>query len=437
MVRLIVVGISHHHAPVALRERLAAVPQGEGKGGERAAESLTARVREQVGPAVALSTCNRLEVYCASERPRARERLTRVLAAWSGVPRSQLVPALYSHSGEAAACHLIRVAAGLDSLAVGESEVLGQVRAAWLAAREDSPLGPELETLFRRGIEAGRRIRRLGAFDRHPSVAGLAVEAVAHSLGRLAERHVAVLGAGQTGQTALRALLAAGAGRVTLLNRSRRRLATLSEDVPSGRVELAALDALTDALAGVDALVCATSAPGAVVREETVAAALARRAERPLLIVDIAVPRDVEPAVGGLPGVRLLNLDDLAAGCALDDGARHEALERADALARAEAAALMAALARRTAASDIAALRAYGAAIRASELRRVRGRLSGLSERELATVEQLTHAIVQKLLHSPTVALRRAAGTGAAARRARAAILGLLTDPSSHRTAQE
>ena len=311
--------------------------------------------------------------------------------------------------------------------------MLRQVRAAWLAARTASPLGPELDTLFRRSIEAGRRVRRLGAFDRHPSVAGLAVEAVACSLGGLDGRHVTVVGAGLTGQTASRALLSGGARRVTLLNRSRRRLATLREDLPSERVELAALDGLPDALAVADALVCATSAPGAVVPEAAVAAAMVRRQGRPLLIVDIAVPRDVEPGVRALPDVRLVDLDDLGAQCALDDQRRREALERADAVARAEAAALMGALERRTAAADIAALRAHAAGVRESELRRVRGRLSGLSERELATVEQLTHAIVQKLFHPPTVALRRAAGTGAAARRTRAAILAVLTDPSSQR----
>ena len=429
------VGVSHHQAPVALRERLAIAPQGfaEGKGSERAAESLTALVREEVGPAVALSTCNRLEVYCATRRPRARERLTRVLAAWSGVPRAQLAPVVYSHAGVAAAQHLIRVAAGLDSLAVGESEVLGQVRAAWLEAR---PVGPELETLFRRGIEAGRRIRKLGAFDRHPSVAGLAVEALTHTLGGLEGRHVGVLGAGITGRAALGALLGAGAQRVTLLNRSRHRLARLRADVTDERVELATLDALPAALVTVDALVCATSAPGAVVTEAAVAEAVQRRAGRPLGLVDIAVPRDVEPAVGGLTGVRLLNLDDLAAGCALDGRARGEALERADALAREEAAAVMAALERRTAATDIAALRAHAAAIRESELRRVTGRLSGLSAREKATVEQLTHAIVQKLLHPPTVALRRAAGGRIPAQRARTAIVRALTDPSTQRSTQ-
>ena len=437
MVRLIGIGVSHHHAPVALRERLAMVSpgDGEGKGGERAAESLTALVRERVGPAVAVSTCNRLELYCASDRPRARERLARVLAAWSGVPRRRMLPALYAHSGEAAARHLIRVVAGLDSLAVGESEVLGQVRAAWLGARGEGPLGSELELLFRRSIEAGRRIRRLGAFDRHPSVASLAVDTVGHLLGGVEGRRVAVLGAGLTGQTAVRALLAAGAGRVTLLNRSRRRLATLREEVAGERVERTTLGGLPTALATVDALVCATAAPGVVVRETMAVEAMARRCGRPLLVVDIAVPRDVEPEVGDLPRVRLLNLDDLAARCALDDGARREALERAEAAAHAEAGAVMAALERRTAAAEIATLRARAAAIREGELRRVRGRLPRLTERERATVEQLTHAIVQKLLHPPTMALRRAAGGGAAARRARAAILAALTDPSSQRTA--
>jgi glutamyl-tRNA reductase len=414
-----------------------AANSGGGKGDERAAESVAAAVRARLGAAVVLSTCNRLEVYCWTERPRARERLARLLASWSGLPYARLSPYLYARTGEDAAHHLIRVAAGLDSLAVGETQVLGQVRAAWIAARRESPLGPELDSLFRRTVEAARRIRRGGAFDRHPSIAAIAVEAAAHSLGSLERRHIAILGAGVTGQASLRAALAAGASLVTLLNRSRRRLAdlsgTLRGELPEGRVAFANLEALPEALATADALICATAASVPVVPAQLVAAALTRRGKRPLVIVDVAVPRDVEPATRAMAGVRLFDLDDLAAHCALDDDARRAALERAGAIASQEAAAFAAALRLRTTVPGIAALRTRAAQVRATELRRVRGRLDGLSPRQLAIVEQLTHAIVQKLLHPPTVALRRAAGGSASARRARAAIVATLTDPTSLR----
>src|SRR6266508_1251516 len=228
---LLVVGTSHHLAPVAIRERLL------GKSAERAADALAAIVRGRVGPCVVLSTCNRLELYCWTHRPRAAQSLASILRDWSGARSAELAPYLYTHRGVAAARHLIRVAAGLDSLALGESEVLGQVRSAWRAARRnvssssssplEAPLPPELDLLFRSAIDAARRIRVRARFDRHPSIAQVAVDAAGVALGGFAGRTAAVLGAGATGQQTLRALIAAGAARVILLNRSRHRLAQL------------------------------------------------------------------------------------------------------------------------------------------------------------------------------------------------------------------
>lgn len=416
-------GTSHHVAPVALREQLL------DKSGERAVEALLDSVRDRIGPAVVISTCNRLEIYCWSDRPShaTTAALWRALESWSGVPRSALRPHVYVRRDVAAARHLVRVAAGLDSLAIGESQVLGQIRAAWTAARRVAPLGTELDGLFRTAIEAARRIRRAGAFDRHPSVAGIAVEAAAAALGGLHGKQAAVLGAGVTGQEVTRALLDAGIEHVTLLNRSRKRAAGLEGVLPTARVTFATLDALDAALRDASVLICATAAPIPIVSAGAVAEAVRARGAGPV-IVDIAVPRDVEADVRHLPGVRLIDLDDLGAHCALDSTARREAVERAEAAAAGAAEACAAALRLRDAVPDIVALRRHAAAIRAAELGRMASRLRNLTADERASVEQATHAIVQKLLHGPTLALRATAALPPAkARRARARIVSTLT----------
>lgn len=421
---LVVAGTSHHLAPVAVRERLL------GKSGERAIESLLALVGERVGPGVVVSTCNRLEVYCwSNRRPRdARQRLVNLLAEWSGLTRPTLSPYLYVRIGVEAAYHLIRVAAGLDSLALGESQILGQVRTAWQDARRAASLGAELNGLFSRAVEAARRLRREGALSRHPSVAAVAATEVAQCLGELRGRRVAVLGAGVTGQEAVRALLDGGAAHVTLLNRSRHRIAEIQGEFTPAQLQFGMLDALPRALMDADALVCATASPVPVVTAAAVAEALSARVGRPLVIVDIAVPRDVESAVGELDGVQLVDLDSLAARCALDEGARRQALEHLDAMARTEAEDYFASLSLRQAVPDIVALRTQAETVRREELRRVEGRLARLTPRERAAVEQMTHAIVQKLLHPPTMALRRSGSLSPrAGRRLRETVLTALS----------
>ena len=420
---LIVAGLSHHTAPVAVREPLAAACDAPG------AAALRAAVRLAIGPAVVLATCNRLEVYAwASRRPaRAVARLVSLLAAHAGVRPVSLRPHVYRHCGVDAVRHLIRVTSGLDSLALGEAQIIGQVRDAFLAGAGDAALGPELHFVFQHAIEGARRVRQAGGLSRHPSVAAIAVHVAGQELGGaggLRGRDVAVLGAGVTGKAAARALAAAGAQRIRLLNRSLDRARALADDLALGeRAVPGALDELPAALAACDAVVCATAAPRPVVTGAGVAAALHLRGGRPLVVVDIAVPRDVEPEVGGLAGVRLLDLDGLEERCALDPRARRHEVDRIEAMARAEAEACLDALRERRAAPDIVALRRRAAAVRETELRRFAGRLHGLTAEERAAVQQLTHAIVQKLLHQPTVALRRAAGG-----RERAALLQALIE---------
>ncbi|MGH2352650.1 MAG: glutamyl-tRNA reductase, partial [Chloroflexota bacterium] len=328
---LVLVGASHHTAPVAVRERLAAA------GSEAALDALLGAIRQPCGPAVVLSTCNRLEVYCwTTERPSvATARLIQALAAHAGRSPKTLRPYVYTSTGVDAARHLIRVAAGLDSLALGESQIIGQVREAWLAAAACAPLGPQLNEVFRQAIDAARRLRSLGAFDRHPSVAGIAVHVAAEAVGGLRGKHVAVLGAGATGKTAARALALGGAGQITLLNRSLERARDTAASLGLGeRLSPQPLSDLPTVLAAADAVICATAAASPVISAAAVAAALPRRGGRPLVVVDIAVPRDTEPPVRALAGVDLIDLDDLEARCALDGTARQREMERVEAAAR-------------------------------------------------------------------------------------------------------
>ena len=419
--RLVVLGTSHHVAPVPVREALATTVADDGR-------VLAAQVRAHLGPVVVLSTCNRLETYCWTARPRASvvSTLLRLLAGGSGPAAHELRPYLYVYSGLDAVQHLIRVAAGLDSLALGESQILGQVRAAWRHAAEQGGLGAELDTVFRRAIEAARRIRAQGAFDRHPSVASIAAGAAAAALGGLAGRQVAVLGAGATGKLALRALLDAGARHVVLLNRSLERAQAVVA-ATGGSVEAAPLEQLPRVLAEVDAIVCATAAPRPVVTAAAVAQAMAARHSRPLVLVDIAIPRDVEPQARGLAGVQLIDLDDLEARCALDGAARRRELERAEALARLAARACIEELRVREVVPDIVAVRRYAQTVRETELRRVARRLGNLAPEQQEAIEHLTYAIVQKLLHGPTIALRRSGRAGGSrARRTRETIVSAL-----------
>lgn len=426
---LVLTGVSHHTAPVAVRERLAAGCADDGAGALREA------VRQACGPAVVLATCNRLEVYCwVTGRPGpATSRLVRLLAGQAGARLATLRPHVYTSSGGEAIRHLIRVTSGLDSLALGECQIIGQVRDAFLGSARQAPLGPDLHLIFRHALDAARRLRNLGAFDRHPSVAALAVHVAGHELGGAPVREVAVLGAGVTGKAIVRAFAAAGVRRVRLLNRSLEHARSVANTLALGdRVTVAPLDDLPEALATCDALICATAAARPVVTAAAVAAALPLRAGRPLVIVDIAVPRDVEPDVRHLPGAILVDLDDLEARCALDPGERRHELDRVERAAADAAQECLAALRARAAVPEIVALRRRGAAIREAELRRWAGRLNQLAPADRAAVEQLTHAIVQKLLHPPTVALRRASvGGGATARRTRAAILQALSPEAS------
>ena len=377
--RLLAVGVSHHHAPLEVRERLYLA-------GGQAAE-----LASELGEAVVLSTCNRTEVYLAGGDPEGvREELERrsglelgaLLARWD--------------EGEAVA-HLFRVAAGLDSLVPGESQILGQVREAYEAARTRGATGALLNRLFEDALRAGKRVRTEVRLHELPeSVAASAVELGVRELAGVEGRRALLFGAGKMSELAARDLRMRGA-EVVVSSRTLESAQDLAERV-GGRA--AAFDAVAVELPEADLVISATRCPYPILH-----AAAVRPREKPLVLVDVAVPRDLDPAIGELDGCTLFDIDALGEGLV----GREDEVREAEAVVAEEAARFAEWRRSRDAADAIRDLRARAEEIRSEELARAGARLAELSPRERETVETLTAQIVNKLLHAPTV---RAKETG-------------------------
>jgi glutamyl-tRNA reductase len=394
--RVVLVGISHHVAPVELRELVAV--------GIREAEELAAAIAEGAGEAVCLSTCNRTELYLACDDPDTAEELAvAALRRIAGVQADELVSALYRLRDTEAASHLFRVAAGLDSLVPGEGEILGQVRAAFEAG---SP-GPILDRVFRQALHVGKKVRAETAIAESPaSVAAAGVALAQQVFGELEGRKVLLVGAGETAELVARNLASRRSEIAVVANRTVARAEELASRYGAA---VARLDDLPRLLGGVDLVVCSTSSPEPVLHRAEVEPAVHARRGAPLLLVDLGVPRDVDPAVRGLASCYLYDVDDLEA--VVEEslaGRRHEAV-RAETLVGDEAERFRAWHASLEVVPAIASLRAQAEEIRLGELRKASGRLGALTEAERRTVESITAQIVNKLLHLPTVRMKQAA----------------------------
>ncbi|MFN2470863.1 MAG: glutamyl-tRNA reductase [Gaiellaceae bacterium] len=394
---VVLVGTSHHHAPVEVRERVAL--NGD------AAAALARRLAATGAEAVCLSTCNRTELYLAGGEPAETER--RAQEALVELAGDELLPVLYRLRGGAAALHAFRVAAGLDSMVPGEGEILGQVRSAYESGRP----GPVLDRLFRQAVYAGKKVRAETAITESPTSVASAAAALAQQVfGDLAGRSVLLLGAGQTGELTARNLAKRGAVIAAVANRTGERA-----DELAGRfgARPLVLEEASPALASVDVVIACTSAPDLVLRAEQVAPVLPRRKGLPLFLIDIAVPRDIDPAVHELDGCYLYDIDDLESVVAESLAGRREEAVRAEAMAAAEADRFAAWQASRAVVPAIALLREHAEAIRAGELARAENLLERLSDSERRLVESVTAGIVNKLLHLPTVRLKEASAGGA------------------------
>jgi len=375
--RLVLVGTSHHHAPVELREQVAL--------GREEAQALAARLAEGGREAVALSTCNRTEVYVAAEdAEQAEQDAVAVLASLE----PDVEPALYRLQDRAAAYHLFRVAAGLDSLVPGEGEILGQVR----LAHELGTTGPLLDRVFRQALHAGRKVRAQTAIGKSPASVSSAAAALAEQVfGSLEGRSILLLGAGKVSEQAARNLRSRGA-EIALVANSRTERERIDEQLDK-----------------VDVVIASTNAPGLVLEAATVVDALRRRRGRNLVLVDLAVPRDLDPAIGELDGCYLYDIDDLEQIVVETLSGRRREAERAESIVAAEAEKFHEWHASLDVVPAIASLRARAEEIREAELAKAESLLGKLDDSQRRAVEAVTAQIVNKLLHLPTVRMKQAA----------------------------
>ena len=358
--------------------------------------------------AAVLSTCNRTEVYGVSAEPsELEERIYGELADLSGLSHTELAPALYSVSDEAAAVHLFRVAAGLDSMVPGEAQILGQVREAYEAARETETTGATLHRLFRQALRVGKRVRTETAIGENPaSVSSAAAQLAERVFEDLAGRRILLLGAGKTADLTAANLISRGVGEIVVANRSPERAEALARRFGGRAV---GLDQVEPELAQVDVVVASTSSQGFVLSAAQVERAMKERRGRPVFFIDIAVPRDVDPAVLELEGCYLYDIDDLERVVAESVAGRREEAVRAEAIVSEEADAFRAWQLSLEVVPAISSLRARAESIRREELERAEGRLASLSPSQRRAVEALTSQIVAKLLHQPTVRMKEAA----------------------------
>jgi len=384
---VVLVGISHHQAPVELRERAALDP-------DRAAE-LARRLAGERAEAVCLSTCNRTELYLADESGEEAER--KAEAALLAL-EEELGPALYRLHDEAAALHLFRVAAGLDSMVPGEGEILGQVRSAY----EGGATGPILDRLFRDALHAGKKARTETAIGESPASVSSAAAALAEQVfGDLSGRRVLVVGAGETGELAIKSLVARGAELAFVANRTAAHAEDLTRRFGG---EPLALDEVATRLEHVDVVLASTSAPGWLLTRTDVERTLHARRGRALFLIDLAVPRDLEPSIHELDGCYLYDIDDLEAVVAETLAGRRREAERAESIVAGEADRFHEWLASLDVVPAIASLRAHAEEIKAAEL--ARAKLSGAERR---AAESVTAAVLNKLLHLPTIRMKQAA----------------------------
>jgi glutamyl-tRNA reductase len=404
-VSLIVVGLNHRTVPVDLLERVAV------------SDSQLPKVlhdlagREHLLETVVLSTCNRTEIYARCTRFHAAVGDVRdFLGAHSGADPDDVADHLYTYYDDAAVAHLFSVAAGLDSMIVGESEILGQVRDAWDVAAREGAAGTLLSRLFKHAVESGKRVRSETGIGRHPvSISSAAVAVAAEHLGSLDGARVLVIGAGEMGEGVARSLVTRGIGDVCVANRTASRAREIASRVGGRAVTL---DALETELLDADVLLASTASQHVLIERSAVEAVMQQRDRRALLIVDVALPRDVDPGVRSVEGVTLLDLDDLKDYAQRSAELRRREIGRVREILSAELDRYRAERSAREVAPLVAALHALGDEVRAGELQRFEAKLAGLTPEQRQAVEALAHGIVRKLLHEPTLRVKDAAGTG-------------------------
>jgi glutamyl-tRNA reductase len=404
MSELLALGISHKTAPVALRERLAFTEQ------EASEFAKLATASEEVREAVVISTCNRTEVYLVVGDPvQAEGDVLGLLARRAGIRPTELAQEIYSPRNCDAARQLYRVTAGLESMIVGEAEIQGQVRRAHEAAMRAGSTGAFSNRLFAAALTTGKRVRtetEIGSS--RVSVPSVAVDLAQSVLGGLADRHVVILGAGETSELTARALAEQGAGTMFVANRHADRALSLAQRFGGSVV---GLDDLPDQLLQADIVVSSTSSPHPIVGREELELVMGQRRKRSpptraLLLIDIAVPRDIDAACGELEGVTLYDIDDLQTVVARNLDTRASEVPRAEEIVEEEIQRFARWLGQLEVLPTVSALREHGNALVEQVLAENAGRWETASPRDIARVEAVARAVMSRLLHEPTIRLR-------------------------------
>jgi glutamyl-tRNA reductase len=403
MSELLALGVSHKTAPLELRERLS-LTEGRAVG---ALHELTGV--EGIHEAAAISTCNRTELYLIVSDPvQAESTALGVLTRQAEIRPTELLGHLYSLRAADAARHLFRVTAGLDSMIVGEAEVQGQVKRAYELALVENATGPILNRLFRGALSAGGRVREETAIgEKGVSVPSVAVELARRTLGDLGEKRVLVIGAGETAELVAMALVSRGASGVFVANRHYDRAIGLAQRFAGEAVRF---EELPEQLQAADIVVSATNSPHHIVEREGLAQVMSTRAGRPLLLVDIAVPRDVEPECREIAGVSLHDIDDVQTIVERNAGDREGEARRAEPILAAELDRFERWLASLSVVPTIAALRERGGEVVERVLAENEGRWQSLGEADRERLEAMAKAIASRLLHEPTLRMKRSAG---------------------------
>jgi glutamyl-tRNA reductase len=401
-VSLVAIGLNHRTVPLDVLEKMT-VPES------RLPKALAdVHMRDNVSEAVVLSTCNRTEVYVYAERFHgAFQDVRDFLAEVAFLPPEDFSDYLYTFYDADAVAHLFNVASGLDSAVLGETEIQGQVKVAWEVAQAEGTVGAALNAVFRHALGVGKRVRTETRISRSiTSVSTAAVAMASGRLGGLAERQMVLLGAGEMGGGMAAAIGGIDAAEVSVVSRTWDRAASLAERIGGKAVHL---DELTSALLAADVLFTSTGSTSLMLDYGDMSSLMERRGGRELVIVDIAVPRDIEPSAAELPGVVLLDMNDVRSFADSGLRERQAEIDVVRAIISEEVETYLGETSARVAAPLIAELRSHAAAISQGELERFGPRLAGLDDAQREAVEGLVSGIVNKLLHEPSVRLKEAA----------------------------
>jgi glutamyl-tRNA reductase len=398
-VHLFLLGVSHKTAPVELRERLDFSSRDLGA----AVEALAARAG--AAESVVLSTCNRSEMYVAADDiARANDELVSFLSDYHQVPPASFVPHLFAYQDADAVRHLFRVAAGLDSLVVGEPQILGQVKEAYSTASNRQAAGPLLTRLFHSSFAVGKRVRTETALGEGAvSVSYTAVQLARKIFGKLTGRRVLVIGAGEMGKLTAQHLRSQGVGEIVITSRTLARAQELAHAVNGAA---APWSELMNVLAPSDIVITATGSQVPILTRADIESVMGRRRRDPLFIIDIAIPRDVDPDAGNIEQVFLYNVDDLQMIVQENLSRRSAEMHRAELIVTEEVGRFMAWHRSRGAIPTVIALRQRFDAIRRAELQRLENKLAGLTPDARARVDEITRIIMEKLLLEPTEQLK-------------------------------